>query len=146
MWNHEHAAETDLTPAEIWAVLSDVDGWATWDTSMDEIALLGPFAVGTQISMTPQGQEAIRSTIVAIEPEALYADETEFGGVTLRFSHALTALSGGGTRIVHRLTISGAAADEVGPELGPQITEDFPEAMAGLIAAARAAAGQRVPR
>jgi hypothetical protein len=146
MWSHEHVTETDLTPAEIWAVRSDVDSWATWDTSMDEIALLGPFAVGSQVSMTPQGQDPIRSTIVAVEPQALYADEAEFGGVTLRFSHALTELDGGGTRIVHRLTISGAAADEVGPELGPQITEDFPEAMAALIAAARATAGHPLRR
>ncbi len=140
MWTHEHVAETDLTPREIWPTLCDIDNWTTWDTSMEHTALLGPFAVGTEISMTPKGQDAIRSTIVAVEPEALYADETTFGGVLLRFSHTLTRLDAGGTRIVHRLTISGPEADRVAPELGPQITEDFPQAMDGLIAAARNAA------
>ena len=140
MWTHEHVAETDLTPAQIWPTLADIDNWTTWDTSMEHTGLLGPFAVGTEISMTPKGQDPIRSTIVAVEPEALYADETSFGGVLLRFSHTLTRLDSGGTRIVHRLTISGPEADRVGPELGPQTTEDFPEAMDGLIAAARSAA------
>lgn len=136
MWTHEHAAETDATPEQIWAVLSDIDRWTAWDTSMAAIALEGPFAVGSTISMTPSGQEAIRSTIVEIRENERYADETEFGDVVLRFSHTLSAL-GGGTRIVHRLEISGPAADQAGPQIGPSIVEDFPEAMSGLIAYAK---------
>ena len=139
MWTYEHAAESEAAPSAIWRVIADIDGWTAWDTSMEQIALLGPFEVGTRISMAPMGQDAIKSTIVAVEPEVLYAEETEFGGVTLRFSHTLTRLGGGGTRIVHRLDISGADADRIGPELGPQIVEDFPDAMRGLLAAAAAA-------
>jgi hypothetical protein len=60
--------------------------------------------------------------------------------VTLRFSHTLERLATGGTRVRHRLEISGAAADQVGPELGPAITADFPDAMEALIAHARALA------
>ncbi|AJT66067.1 hypothetical protein [Streptomyces chattanoogensis] len=74
------------------------------------------------------------AVITAVEEDRLYADETEFGGVTLRFSHTLTPLPEGGTRVVHRLEITGAGADEVGPELGPAITEDFPQAMDALLA------------
>jgi hypothetical protein len=136
MWTHEHAADTTLSPAAIWKVLADLDGWARWDTSMERVELLGPFAVGSQVSMTPHGQEPIVSTITAIEENARYADETSFEGVTLRFSHQLSALPGGGTRITHRLEIDGPAADQVGPQLGPAITEDFPEAMTALLAAA----------
>jgi len=115
-------------------VLSDLDGWARWDTSMEEVKLDGPFAVGSRVRMTPTGQEPIESVITEIRENERYADETEFGGVVLRFSHTLTRLPHGGTRIVHRLEISGPAADKVGPELGPQIVEDFPEAMAALVA------------
>jgi hypothetical protein len=96
---------------------------------MQEIKLTGPFEVGGTVAMTPIGQDPITSTIVAIEEGSLYADETSFGGVTLRFSHTLEDVADG-TRIVHRLEITD---DELGPEIGPQITEDFPEAMAGLI-------------
>ncbi len=139
MWTHEHTTETDLDPDLIWQILADIDGCAAWDTSMEQVELLGPFAVGTQISMTPKGQDPVRSTIVAIEPNALYADETTFGDATLHFSHTLTRLPGGGTRIVHQLVISGPQADQIGPELGPQITDDFPEAMDALVAAAKRA-------
>jgi uncharacterized protein YndB with AHSA1/START domain len=138
MWTHAHTVETELPPEAIWQVLSDIDGWTSWDTSMEQIKLLGPFAVGTEISMTPKGQDPVRSTIVAIEPNQLYVDEVGFGDLTLRFTHTLTRLDPGGTRLTHQLTISGPAADEAGPTLGPQITEDFPEAMAALVAAADA--------
>jgi len=139
MWAHEHSADTDLSPETIWHVLSNIDDWITWDTSMEQIHIHGPFAVGTQISMKPTGQDPIRSTIVEIRPNEVYADETTFGDVRLRFSHTLRRLGDGGTRLTHRLEISGPTADEVGPQLGPSIIEDFPDAMAALLA--RAAAG-----
>ena len=136
MWTHEHTAETDLEPEAIWRVLSDIDSWTAWDTSMDQISIHGPLAIGTTISMTPSGQDQITSTIVEVEPNRRYADETSFGGVMLRFCHSLEPRESGGTTIHHTLEITGQDADQVGPELGPQITEDFPEAMAGLIAQA----------
>jgi hypothetical protein len=129
MWIHEHAVETAVRRELVWQALADIDNWTAWDTSMQEIKLTGPFEVGGTVAMTPIGQDPITSTIVAIEEGSLYADETSFGGVTLRFSHTLEDVADG-TRIVHRLEITD---DELGSEIGPQITEDFPEAMAGLI-------------
>jgi hypothetical protein len=129
MWIHEHAVETAVRRELVWQALADIDNWTAWDTSMQEIKLTGPFEVGGTVAMTPIGQDPITSTIVAIEEGSLYTDETSFGGVTLRFSHTLEDVADG-TRIVHRLEITD---DELGSEIGPQITEDFPEAMAGLI-------------
>ncbi|MFF4344637.1 SRPBCC family protein [Kitasatospora sp. NPDC001540] len=140
MWQHEYTAETTAAPHAVWAVLSDLDRWTDWDTSMEAVTLDGPFAVGGRVSMTPTGQDPIVSVITRIEPDRAYADRTEFGGAVLDFSHTLTALPDGGTRVVHRLEISGPDADRLGPELGPMITEDFPEAMAALLAHAERAA------
>jgi hypothetical protein len=41
----------------------------------------------------------------------VYADQTSMGGVTLRFSHTLEPLASGGTKVTHRLEITGSAAD-----------------------------------
>lgn len=138
MWTHEHAAETPLPPEAIWKVLADLGNWARWDTSMERVELHGPLAAGSTVTMTPKGQDPITSVITEVAENERYADQTEFGGVTLSFSHTLTRLPGGGTRIVHRLDITGAQAGEAGPEIGPMITEDFPEAMAALLAYAAA--------
>jgi uncharacterized protein YndB with AHSA1/START domain len=138
MWVHEHAAETAVSPEAVWAVLRDLDQWPRWDTSMERVALQGPFAVGSRVAMTPVGQDPIVATIVAVTEPEYYADRTDLGPVTLEFSHTLTRLAGGGTRITHRLEISGDGAAELGPQLGPEITADFPEAMDGLLACAAA--------
>ena len=83
--------------------------------------------------MKPKGQDPITSVIVEATENQLYADQTSMGEVTLHFSHTLQPLEGGGTKVTHRLEITGPAAEEVGPELGPAITEDFPEALDALL-------------
>lgn len=138
MWAYEHVGETKASPKAVWRVLRDLDNWATWDTSMEWVRLQGPFGIGAQVVMKPIGQEAITSTIVETTEDTCYADETEFDGVRLRFSHSIEAGAAGRTRVVHRLEIDGPAAGQIGPELGPKITEDFPQAMAALLARAEA--------
>jgi Polyketide cyclase / dehydrase and lipid transport len=138
MWSHEHAVETTLDAPAIWRVLADLDNWARWDSSMESVKLAGPFAVGSTVTMTPTGQDPIQSVITEIAENERYADETEFEGVRLAFSHTLVPLADGGTRVIHRLEISGPAADRVAPALGPAITADFPEAMTALLAYAAA--------
>jgi hypothetical protein len=133
MWEHEYAAETTAVPAAVWAVLSDVDRWAEWDTSMEWVRLDGPLEPGASVVMKPIGQDPITSTITVVDPIVRYADETVYGEVTLRFSHTLHPTDEGGTRVVHRLEVDGPDAAAV----GGMVSEDFPEAMAGLLAAAR---------
>lgn len=130
MWTHEYSAQTDLAPEAVWKVIADLDNWAAWDTSMESVRLDGPFAVGSRVTMVPAGQDPVTSIITVIEENQRYADETEFGGVTLRFSHALTGLAGGGTRVVHRLEVDGPGEGEI----GEMVSEDFPAAMAALLA------------
>jgi hypothetical protein len=135
MWSTEYAAETALQPAVVWAALQALhQGDLTYDGA-DEFVLHGPFAVGTKLSVTPVGQQTFDSTIVELTEGSVYADETVFGDLTLRFRHTLVP-SGTGTSVTHRLEIDGASADEVGPELGPQISGDFAESMQSLFGAA----------
>src|ERR1700753_1886738 len=138
MWTHEYTAETAASPEAVWAVLRDLEQRPRSDTSMERVVPQGPFAAGTRVSMTPVGQETIVATIVAATEPAHYADRTDFAPVTLEFSHTLTRQPDGGTRITHRLEITGDGAAELGPQLGPEITADFPEAMARLLAGAAA--------
>jgi Polyketide cyclase / dehydrase and lipid transport len=136
MWVHEHTAETAASPKAVWHVLRDLDRWGSWDTSLEWVRLRGPFQVGSEVVMKPNGQDPITSVIVEATENRVDADQTTLGEVTLRFSHTLEPLASGGVKVTHRLEITGPAADLVGPELGPAITEDFPEAMDALLARA----------
>ena len=137
MWSTEYSTETDLTAPAIWAALSDLHHGVALDGNSDRFELHGPFAVGTELTVTPQGQGSFRSTITELTENSVYADRTEFGGLILTFRHTLTPLASGGTRVTHELVIDGDDAGTMGPELGPQISADFPEAMNALLAAAR---------
>ena len=137
MWSTEYSTATDLAAPAIWAALSDLHHGVALDGNSDRFELHGPFAVGTELTVTPQGQGSFRSTITELTENSVYADRTEFGGLILTFRHTLAPLAGGGTRVTHELMIDGDDAGTMGPELGPQISADFPEAMNALLAAAR---------
>ncbi|MER6951742.1 SRPBCC family protein [Nonomuraea sp. NPDC000554] len=128
MWKYEHSVETTAPAEAVWALYADVNGWTAWDTGMERIEILGPFAVGTEIEMTPEGQEPVRMRITALEENALFADETVVDGLTVRFVHRLDRV-GAGTRVTHRVEVTGPGAEHAGPE----IASDLPEAMAALV-------------
>jgi hypothetical protein len=146
MWTTEHTATTDVEPAAIWAALRDLHSGIPLGECSDRFELHGPFAVGTEVSVTPQGQDTMRSEIVELEEGRGYADRTSFGDLALLFRHTLSPLDGGGTRVTHRLEISGPGAEGAGPELGPQISGDFPATMSELITAARARSARPLGR
>jgi hypothetical protein len=142
MWKTEHTEETPLSPRAIWIALRDLHTGATKSEDGDVFEIHGPYQVGTELSVTPQGQETFRSRIIELVENERYADETSFGDILLTFRHVLTPV-GTGTRVTHELVIDGPGADAAGPELGPQISADFPKAMHSLFeAAAKVAANE----
>ncbi|MEU8586949.1 SRPBCC family protein [Streptomyces sp. NPDC048664] len=138
MWEFEHTVEADVTTAQVWARYADTATWPEWDEGLERVTLAGPFEAGVTGTLTPQGQEALPFVLTEVVPDKGFTDETVIPDtVTLRFVHLLTPLPGDRTRITHRLEIEGPAADRMGPELGPRIGADFPDAMAALAEAAR---------
>jgi uncharacterized protein YndB with AHSA1/START domain len=132
MWTNEQSIETTASPEAIWRLWSDVAGWPEWNADIEHIEISGPFAAGSTISMTPAGQDPVELSIAeAVEPN-LFVDEAEFADVVVRTIHLVEPLKGDRNQVVYRMEISGPAADSVGPEIGPQISADFPETLAAL--------------
>ena len=136
MWTTNYRRTTTAAPEAVWAALRKLHSGTPIGPNSDAFELHGPFAVGTTLTITPQGQDSMQSTIVELDPHRIYADRTVFGELELTFRHDLSLTADGGTEVTHTLVINGPDADEVGPQLGPQISGDFPEAMSELLAAA----------
>ena len=136
MWTTNYTAETGATSTDVWDALRALHSGIALGPASDRFELHGPFEVGTEVTVTPQGQDAMKSIITELEPGVVYADQTSFGELLLTFRHQLQSTPTGGTTVTHTLEITGAGSDEIGPELGPQINGDFPVAMAELIASA----------
>jgi phosphatidylserine/phosphatidylglycerophosphate/cardiolipin synthase-like enzyme len=138
MWSTHHTALTDLSRDALWSTLCDVHSGLATLPGGDRFEPDGPLAVGTRITVTPEGQDAMVSTVTEFEAARRYADVTEYGGLTLTFRHRFDEAADELVRVTHELVIDGPGSDAVGPELGPQISADFPQQLEALFDAARA--------
>ena len=135
MYTTNHSADTQASPEQVWAAIKALHSGTRLSERSDVFELHGPFELGTELSVTPQGQGTFRSKIVEFVEHRVYADCTEYEGLTLLFRHTLTP-NAHGTTVTHELVIDGPSVDVMGPIVGPQISDDFPVAMADLFAAA----------
>ena len=133
MWSTEESIETNASADAIWRLWADVPRWPDWNADIEHIELSGPFATGSKISMTPIGQEPVDLRIEeAIEPER-FIDVAALDDVVVRTIHRVERIDDDRNRIIYRMEITGPAADEVGPQLGPEISGDFPQTLAALV-------------
>jgi uncharacterized protein YndB with AHSA1/START domain len=138
MWVAEHSIETAAEPEAVWRVWADVQNWPVWNGDIERIELDGPFVKGARITMTPIGQEPLVLRITeAVEPEK-FVDEADMDEVVVTTLHRTDSLDDGRTRITYRMEITGRGADTLGPELGPQISGDFPDILERLAKRAEA--------
>ena len=132
MWTAEHSIEADASPESIWRLWADVPRWPEWNADLAHAELEGEFRPRSTIRMTSNEGDVIELQIAdAVEPEQ-FIDEADLGSVTVRTTHRLEPAGPDRIRIVYRMEISGPDADAVGPELGPQISGDFPDVLKAL--------------
>lgn len=137
MWEYECSVETTAGAAAVWRHWSDMAAWPTWNAGIETIAVNGPFQAGTSFTMTPPGDDMLMR-LAEVVPGELFTDVMDAGDFVVTTEHRLGLAASGRTRISYRTEITGPAADQVGPELGPQITADFPEVLAALAKVAEA--------
>jgi uncharacterized protein YndB with AHSA1/START domain len=135
MWEYEHSIVASASPEAVWRRWSDVSGWPEWNAGIEAIEIDGPFAAGTWFTMTPPGEDPIRMRLTEVVPGESFTDEADGGDFVVRTVHRIEP-AGGGTKIIYRTEITGDA----GPQIGPEITADFPEVLAALASAALASA------
>jgi Polyketide cyclase / dehydrase and lipid transport len=131
-WTREHSIETTASALAVWRLWADVPGWGKWNADIERIELDGPFAAGSVITMTPRGQDPVVLRIGELVENELFVDEAEIDDVVIRTHHLIEPIGDERIRIVYRIEISGPGAGRLGPELGPQISADFPDTLAEL--------------
>ena len=132
MWSTEHSVETNASPEAVWRQWADVPHWPKWNSDLAEAELEGEFGVGGTIRMTSKDGDVVELRIAeASEPE-LFVDEADFGNVIVRTTHRVERAEGDRARIVYQMEITGPEGDVIGPELGPQISGDFPDVLEAL--------------
>jgi hypothetical protein len=87
--------------------------------------------------MHPHKGEPIELRIAeATEPD-VFIDQADLGDVVVRTTHRLEPLGGDRVRIVYAMEITGPEADTLGPQIGPEISADFPQVLGALVGRAK---------
>jgi Polyketide cyclase / dehydrase and lipid transport len=133
MWITERSIETTASPEAIWRLWSEVATWPDWNGDIARIGISGPFAVGSTISMTPIGEETVELRIAEVSEPELFVDEADLGNAVVRTVHRIDPLGDGRRRVSYRMEITGPAAEEIGPHVGPQISSDLNEMLSALV-------------
>ena len=141
MWVMEHSIETSASREAVLELFADVTRWPEWNPGTEWVTLDGPFATGTTGLMKVPDQDPLSFRLIAVDSDG-FEDETPIpdADIVVRVRHTISSPRGGRIQVVYRATIDGARADELGPEIGPQVTADFPEVLAALAARAEAMA------
>ena len=134
LWTTSHRADTAAPIAAVWRALQALRTGDNMNPASDRVEPHGPFAVGSLLAVTPRGQDPQHSTITELDPGSRYAEQTLFGGLLLTFRYELSPRLAGGTTVTHTLEITGPFCEHLGPKIGSQISANFPDILAELLA------------
>ncbi len=128
MWTHQESVETTAAPERIWELFSDVNRWKQWNSGIQHIELHGPFVVGTTFSMRTMENEQFLSTLVAVENNKSFTDETVIDGTRILVHHDISPLPSGNTKVTYSTEITGPNA----AQFGATVTGDFADVLKAL--------------
>ena len=127
-FEYEHSVTTTASPAEVWALWSDVGSWHCWDPAVERVALEGHFAEGAAGTMTLSGGVEAPFVLEIVEPRARYLDRLLIGDLVIRVDHLVSATDDG-SEVLVRTSVEGDGAASI----GPLVTGDTAKALDTLI-------------
>lgn len=128
----EASVETKASPAAVWKVWSDVDGWPAWNPDMKEAHLDGPLKLGmTGMINTHSGGKHDVVVTRYVEGASFELESTALPGTKMAIL-ATVAPSQTGSRITQAFEARGLLAPLIGPMMSGQILKTFNSVLEGL--------------
>ncbi|WP_410586343.1 SRPBCC family protein [Amycolatopsis sp. lyj-23] len=127
----------DAPLERVWALHTDIDAWATWNTDVDQAQLDGPLRPGSSFRWKTHGLD-IASTIQEVVP----GERVVWGGPANGIDgvHVWTFTQTGDQVVVHtEESWSGAPVEAATAELGQALTDSLTAWLAALKARAEQA-------
>ena len=128
MRSYEAVTRIDASPADVWALLTDVGSWRDWDSGVDRVE--GRIALGEPITIyaTMIRSRPFTATVTEIRPqEAMrWRAGLRFGVATIERNYTLDAQQDGGTVLTVREDHTGPLAgllDRSTPDLNPSFRQ-----------------------
>ena len=133
----ESTVDTSAPPEAVWAVWADPALRPAWHPRLTAATLDGPLAPGTRGRWKPDRARPVDVEVAAVTPgHRLVFAGTHGHGPKLaqgHYEHEVAPLPGGGSRITHRMRLSGALALPLSLTLGRMLgVSATPEAVAAV--------------
>jgi hypothetical protein len=131
MWHAEHTLDTTAQPERVWELMQLVADWPQWDTGLTWAELPGSFAPGAQGSMRFGGEGPKSFLIANVVAQQGFTALMKFPLAEVRHIH-LQETSAIGTRMTHRIEISGPLSWLYGWSRGRRLRESLAPSMRRL--------------
>ncbi|MBA3369429.1 MAG: SRPBCC family protein [Geodermatophilaceae bacterium] len=131
MWTFEHTETTSATPAQLWARYADPITWAEWDHEIAVVTVQGPMAPGSCGTLKPVKGPPTRFRFTEVIPEVGFTDVSRLPFARMTFAHLIEAIPGG-SRFLHRVTITGPLSPLFARVIGTKVAHGLPVAMQAL--------------
>ncbi|MFN2567728.1 MAG: SRPBCC family protein [Gemmatimonadaceae bacterium] len=105
----EQRIEVAAPPANVWAVMTDVERWPEWTPTVTSIERLdgGPLGVGSRVRIRQPRLPVATWTVTAPEPDWYFEWQSEAPGVRSVAGHRIELAGAGASRIALTLAWSG---------------------------------------
>lgn len=133
----ESTVETGAPPAAVWAVWTDPALRPRWHPRLAWATLDGPLRPGARGRWKPDRARPVDVEVATVDPaRRLVFTGTHGHGPRLaqgHYEHEVVSLPGGGSRVTHRVGLTGALAGPIGLLLGRMLgVSATPEAVAAV--------------
>ena len=123
------------SPATIFQIYQEVDNWSQWDPDTKSSTLNNGLTLGSKGSLTPTKGNTVPMIITAVRENESFTATSKTVLFHMDFVHELMSVVGG-TKIVHRVKISGLLKPLLALILRPQIERGLPVTLQRLKAQA----------
>ena len=65
------------SPATIFSIYENVDGWCQWDPDVESASIAGDFVSGTAGELKPASGPPVRMRLTAVDRDRAFTDETK---------------------------------------------------------------------
>ncbi len=113
---YQQSIDIEAPPAEVWAVLFDVERWPEWTASVTSVRRLdsGPLAPGSTVRIKQPRLPTTRWRVTELRPGASFSWIAEGPGVRTMADHEIASRGAGGATVTLRVRPSGPFGKVVG--------------------------------
>ncbi|MEO8541821.1 MAG: SRPBCC family protein [bacterium] len=128
----ERSVEIDATPARVWSIMSDVEKWPEWTSSIESVQLPVPLALGAAAVVKAKGTSKATWRVTEWNPGRNFTWATSLRGAKTVGEHVIEGNGEGKSRVILAIEVKGFMAGLFRPLISKVITTNLDLESAGL--------------